>query len=288
MMLILPVCFRMWGECVSGTLNLLWCCWGSYYVGLSCCHSSLNAGDCVLSTITSSLLSWWLSSWSEQTSLFGYRGTPLMLSFYSQPGFGGLSSSHIIPLKSFVLVCFIHYLCETEDKTASRHVWSGPKWPDRAENCPNLCYIAVKMTHISSSFSVWKHPDSDPHEPTQTKCKWWNSIIILCFVQTVYLSLPVVQTVCLCQVVCVSFPSPPLPCCSLSSRYHGNEINMQIPEHIRWGCVIEDANCLSAHWVTHTHTHRCILGRIHTRKRRVRSCVSTPTCSPALFSAPVK
>ncbi|KAL4004902.1 hypothetical protein ACER0C_004615 [Sarotherodon galilaeus] len=36
----------------------------------------------------------------------------------------------------------------------------------------------------------------------------------------------------------------PPPCCSLSSRNHGNEINMQIPEHTRQGCAIEDANCI--------------------------------------------
>ncbi|GAA6234353.1 uncharacterized [Lates japonicus] len=45
--------------------------------------------------------------------------------------------------------------------------------------------------------------------------------------------LPIFQP----QSVCVrmsAFPSShPLPRCSLSSRNHGNEINMQIPEHAR-------------------------------------------------------
>lgn len=60
------------------------------------------------------------------------------------------------------------------------------------------------------------------------------------------------------QSVCVrvsAFSSSHLlPCCSLSSCNHGNEIKMQIPEHACEGSVIEDVNCVSACRISHPHT----------------------------------
>lgn len=173
MVLILPVCFQMLGGCVSGTLNLLWCCWGSYYVGLSCCHSSLNAGDCVLSTITWSLLSWWLSSWSEQTSLFGYRGTPLMLSFYSQPAFGGLLSSRrkeLTSSRSSHLFWSVSFIIFVKLKTKLHpDMFDLDQNDQTGQKIVPICVILLWKWHIlapvsrfeSSSWlrSTWTHSD---------------------------------------------------------------------------------------------------------------------------------
>lgn len=45
--------------------------------------------------------------------------------------------------------------------------------------------------------------------------------------------LPISQAACLCRDVCVLLLSSAATLLPLSPRYHGNEINMQIPERAR-------------------------------------------------------
>lgn len=131
---------------------------------------------------------------------------------------------------------------------------------------PMYCLPISSNTHIF------------PHKPLHNKSIWeWCSIQIISF-YVVCLSVCLFCRQSVCVRVSAFSSSHLLLCRSLSSRNHGNEINMQIPEQ---GCAMGDANCVSACRITHPHTQMHTQTYAHARTN-VCACtyVSTPTCSP--------